>query len=199
MEPESDAEVIGRSVEDPASFAAVFDRYAGVLYRFLVRRVGPDSVDGLLGETFRIAYERRATFDTTRPNARPWLYGIATNVLARHRRAEARRLRATARLAAARSLDDDHADRVAAAVDARELWPRVVDAVADLPEGERDVLLLFAWEELSYEEIASALDVPVGTVRSRLNRARKRIRELMTANGEQRLSARPADRSIIDS
>ena len=117
---------------------------------------------------------------------RPWLYGIATNLLAHHRRTEARRISATARLLTGR-LDHhvDATDQVVERLDAEELWPHVAEAVAALPEGERDALLLYVWEELSYDEIASALDVPVGTVRSRLNRARQNLRELRASIGRQ--------------
>lgn len=185
----TDAEVIAASLDAPARFGTVYDRHAGALFRFLVRRVGRDTADPLLGDVFRIAFERRASFDTAYAGARPWLYGIATNVLAKHRRTEARRLRATAELAATRvpmATRADAADDIAAAVDAATIWPSVVDAVAALPDGERDALLLYAWEDLSYDEIAAALEIPVGTVRSRLNRARGRLRELDSTRGEQR-------------
>jgi RNA polymerase sigma factor (sigma-70 family) len=183
-----DADVIATSLDDPARFGVVFDRHATGVFRFLVRRVGVDDAEALLGEVFRIAFEKRATYDCRRPSARPWLYGIATNLLARHRRSEARRVRATARVLAQHAATGaavDPADSVGDAIDARALWLRVGDAVAELPEVERDVLLLFVWEELSYDEIATALDVPVGTVRSRLNRARGRLRELRSSNGRE--------------
>jgi RNA polymerase sigma factor (sigma-70 family) len=182
----SDADVIATSLEEPARFGAVFDRHATRVFRFLVRRVGVDDAEALLGDVFRIAFEKRATYDCRRPCARPWLYGIATNLLARHRRSEARRVRATARALAqhvAAGTAVDPAEGVDEALDARALWLRVGDAVAELPETERDVMLLFVWEELSYDEIATALNVPVGTVRSRLNRARGRLRELRSSNG----------------
>ena len=185
----SDAEVIAASLDAPSVFGTVYDRHAGALFRFLVRRVGHDNADPLLGDVFRIAFERRATFDCSYASARPWLYGIATNVLAKHRRTEARRLRATAELAASRATStprDDASDDIADAVDAATLWPSVADAIAALPDGERDALLLYVWEDLSYDEIAAALAIPVGTVRSRLNRARARLRELDSARGEQR-------------
>jgi RNA polymerase sigma-70 factor (ECF subfamily) len=185
MAAEPDAEVIAASLEEPARFGAVFDRHATVVFRYLVRRVGVDEADAVLGEVFRVAFEKRATYDTTRADARPWLYGIATNLLARHRRSEARRIRATARLLARQRPADDPADQVVGTLDARELWPHVAEAVAALPEEERDALLLYAWEELSYEEIADALGVPMGTVRSRLNRARGRLRELRTTIGRE--------------
>jgi RNA polymerase sigma-70 factor (ECF subfamily) len=184
VEEPADAEVIGASLEDPRRFALLFDRHAGVVFRFLVRRVGRDTADELLGETFRIGFERRATFDRERPSARPWLYGIATNLVAKHRRTEARRLRATAQLVA-EGPAEVLADTVIAAADAKDLWPGVARAIAELPDGERDALLLYAWEELTYEEIALALGIPVGTVRSRLNRARSRLRELVEPAGEQ--------------
>jgi RNA polymerase sigma factor (sigma-70 family) len=185
MAPESDAGVIAASLQEPGRFGAMFDRHATVVFRYLVRRVGVDDADGLLGEVFRVAFEKRATYDTARENARPWLYGIATNLLARHRRDEARRIRATARLLARQRPADDPTEQVVGTLDARELWPRVAEAVAALPEEERDALLLYAWEELSYDEIADALGVPVGTVRSRLNRARVRLRELGTTIGRE--------------
>jgi RNA polymerase sigma-70 factor (ECF subfamily) len=181
----SDAAVIAASVDDPARFGAIFDRHASVLHRYFVRRIGPDEAEAMVGDVFRIAFEKRRTYDTERPTARPWLYGIATNLLAKHRRTEARRLHATARLAARRLPTDDLADRVSATVDAAGRWQRVADAVTSLPEPERDALVLHVWEGLSYEEVATALGVPVGTVRSRLNRARGRLRELDGASGGQ--------------
>lgn len=174
----SDATAIDASLTDPAAFAAIFDRHASSIHRFLARRVEPADAEGLLGEVFRVAFERRGSFDTAHASARPWLYGIATNLIARHRRSEARRLRAMASLAA-RRVDSDGdlvGDRAAATVDADESWTRLVDAVNELPDGERHALLLYAWEELSYEDVASALGVPIGTVRSRINRARNRLR-----------------------
>jgi DNA-directed RNA polymerase specialized sigma24 family protein len=133
MEEESDAALIARSIAEPVSFAQLFDRHAAVLQRFLVRRVGADAADGLVGETFRIAFETRGRYDTARPAALPWLYGIATHLIGKHRRAEARRLRATAALAAQRMPDGDAGERVGADLDARRLFARVADAIAELP------------------------------------------------------------------
>src|SRR5437763_9173128 len=98
MDSVPDAEVIAASLDAPARFGVLFDRHATILFRYLVRRVGPDEADNLLGEVFRVAFERRQSFDVERRDARPWLYGIATRLLARHRRTEARRITATARL-----------------------------------------------------------------------------------------------------
>jgi RNA polymerase sigma-70 factor (ECF subfamily) len=180
---DTDAAAIAASIGEPARFGVVFERHATVLFRYFVRRVGVDAAGELLGELFRVAFERRSTYDTEREDARPWLYGIATRLLARHRRSEARRIAAIARLLAGRVTAGDVEERVASMVDASELWPAMAVAIERLPDVERDVLLLRVWEELSYEEIAAALDVPVGTVRSRLNRARSRLRELEPVRG----------------
>jgi RNA polymerase sigma-70 factor (ECF subfamily) len=139
----------------------------------------------MVGDIFRIAFERRSTYDLERPTARPWLYGIATNLVARQRRGEARRLRAVARLAAQRVPATDLADRVSVEVDAAAVWPRVVEAVTALPEPERDALILHVWEGLSYDDVAGALGVPIGTVRSRLHRARERLRDLDDCSPER--------------
>lgn len=184
MDDSTDAAVIAASLTDAGCFAELFDRHARVIFRYLVRRVGPEA-DDLVGEVFRIAFERRETYDLCRPDARPWLYGIATRLVARHRRSEARRLRAVARFAARRYSADDMADRVVAAADALGDWARVAQAATDLPEGERDTLLLYVWEDLSYQEIALALDVPIGTVRSRINRARTHLKGIAPAAPER--------------
>jgi RNA polymerase sigma-70 factor (ECF subfamily) len=185
VDDESDADVIEASLQEPAQFGVLFDRHVTVLHRYLVRRLGPDEAEAMVGDIFRIAFERRATYDLSRPAARPWLYGIATNLVAKHRRGEARRLRAVARLAAQRLPPTDIGDRVAVEVDAADAWPRVVDAVATLPEPERDALMLHVWEGLGYEDVADALGVPIGTVRSRLHRARQRLRELAAASARE--------------
>ncbi len=186
MSPPSDAEVIGRSRADPEAFGLIYDRHAATLLRFLGRRAGATVAEGLVGELFRIAFERRKTFDGSRASALPWLYGIGSNLLLKHRRTEARRLRASARMAG------EAPDRWtrAAALDARLLFPRAANAIEALPDGEREALLLFAWEDLSYQSLAEALELPIGTVRSRLNRARAHLRELLEPTGERRVKPR---------
>lgn len=189
MELRSDAEVIACSLTSPAAFGELFDRYATTMFRYFVRRVGPVEADSLLGDLFRIAFEKRAVFDTERAEARPWLYGIASNLLARHRQSEARRLDATARLVNTSMPVSDVFSDADTRLDASRLWAGVAAAIATLPPGERDALLLYAWEEMPYDQIAMALDVPVGTVRSRLNRARGRLRELVGENEEEHSAA----------
>jgi RNA polymerase sigma factor (sigma-70 family) len=185
MSSPSDAEVIGRSLGEPQAFGLIYDRHAGTVLRFLGRRVGADVAEGLVGELFRIAFERRKAFNPSRPSALPWLYGIGANLLLKHRRGEARRLRASARIAAAGEAADRRTS--AGALDARLLFPRVADAIEALPDGEREALMLFAWEDLSYQSLAEALELPIGTVRSRLNRARARLRELLEPKGKNRM------------
>jgi RNA polymerase sigma-70 factor (ECF subfamily) len=187
MSPPSDAEVIGRSLGEPEAFGLIYDRHATTVLRFLGRRTGARVAEGLVGELFRVAFERRKTFDGSRGSALPWLYGIGSNLLLKHRRAEARRLRASAQMAAGEAADRRAS---AAALDARLLFPRVADAIEALPEGEREALLLFAWEDLSYQSVAEALELPIGTVRSRLNRARARLRELLEPKGKSRVRSR---------
>ena len=184
----TDAEVIGRSLDEPEAFGLIYDRHAATVLRFLGRRVGAEVAEGLVGELFRIAFERRKTFDASRVSALPWLYGIGSNLLLKHRRGEARRLRASARMAAAGEAADRRAS--ATALNARLLFPRVADAIEALPDGEREALLLFAWEDLSYQSVAEALELPIGTVRSRLNRARAHLRELLEPGGENRVRSR---------
>ena len=188
MSSPSDAEVIGRSLDEPEAFGLIYDRHAAPLLRFLGRRAGAKVAEGLVGELFRIAFERRKTFDASRASALPWLYGIGANLLLKHRRAEARWLRASARMGAGLGAADGRAS--AAALDARLLFLRVADAIEALPDEEREALLLFVWEELSYQSVAEALELPIGTVRSRLNRARARLRELLEPKGKRRMRSR---------
>ena len=184
----SDAEVIGRSLGEPEAFGEIYDRHAAAVLRFLGRRVGAKVAEGLVGELFRIAFERRKAFDPSRGSALPWLYGIGSNLLLKHRRGEARRLRANARMVASSPAADRRSS--AAALDARVLFPRVAEAIEALPDDERAALLLFAWEELPYQSVAEALELPIGTVRSRLNRARARLRELLEPKGKVRVRSR---------
>src|SRR3954454_16001405 len=118
VETGSEGEVTAASLREPARFGAIFDRHATVLHRYLVRRIGPDEAEAIVGDVFRIAFEKRHSYDLTRRTARPWLYGIATNLVAKRHRGEARRLHAVARLAARRLAPEDLADCVSADVDA---------------------------------------------------------------------------------
>ncbi|MFD1931096.1 MULTISPECIES: RNA polymerase sigma factor [Nonomuraea] len=170
-----DAELIRRSHDDPEQFATLFDRYVRQIHRYVARRLGTQVADDIAAETFLIAFRRRAAYDVTQPLARPWLYGIATTLMARHRRDEERFLRALSRTGMD-PLPEPMADTVIGRVAAQEEDRRIAGALAGLSQGDRDVLLLVAWEDLAYEEVAQALGVPIGTVRSRLHRARRKTR-----------------------
>src|SRR5260370_10812252 len=141
VNPPSDAEVMGRWLDEPEAFGLVYDRHAATVLRFLGRRVGAEAAEGLLGELFRIAFERRKTFDAARANALPWLYGIGSNLLLKHRRAEARPLPPSAPMGAACPPADRRTS--APASDPRVRLPRVADAIDSLPDSEREALLLF--------------------------------------------------------
>jgi RNA polymerase sigma factor (sigma-70 family) len=180
----SDADVIAASLRVPAGFASVFDRYFDAIYVYLRRRVGPEIAEDLAAQTFEEAFRLRGRFDERRPSARPWLYGIATNLLRNHTRRERRQ-----RLAHMRAWGDrpvsDGADATVSRVDAATRAGAVARALATLPDTERDALLLLAWGDLTYGEIAEALGVPIGTVRSRLSRGRTKLRELLGADGQE--------------
>jgi RNA polymerase sigma factor (sigma-70 family) len=169
-----DALVVQRSWTDPEAFAELFDRHADAIHRYTAWRVGRDVADDLLAETFTVAFQHRRRYDLRREDALPWLYGIATNLVSHHRRSEARRLRAMSRELPPAGAEP-MADRVASQLTARAACREVAGALAAMPARHRDVVLLYAWAELDYEQIADALGVPVGTVRSRLARARRRL------------------------
>jgi RNA polymerase sigma-70 factor (ECF subfamily) len=166
-------------------FAALFDRHAAAVHRYLARRVGRVIADDLLAQTFLVAFERRTRYDRSRPDARPWLYGIATNLLRRHHRDEVRQYQAWARTGVDPVLVECPADRIADRVDADARSAPLAAALAALRPADREVLLLFAWGELSYAEIADALGIPVGTVRSRLSRARAAVRTALSGGDPQ--------------
>ncbi|MEV0585923.1 RNA polymerase sigma factor [Nonomuraea sp. NPDC050310] len=186
----ADAELIGRSLTEPEAFARLFDRHADELFRYAARRLGGELAEDVVGEVFLTAFRRRADYDRAREDARPWLYGIATRVIAQHRRAERRRTRALARLAADRPGGSEAAfdERSAERVSAQQLQPRLARALTRLNAAERDLLLLLAWADLSYEDAALALAVPVGTVRSRLHRLRAKVRRDLGPFVEERHS-----------
>lgn len=173
----ADSDAILASRTRPAEFAAIFDRHFDAVHAYLQRRIGRDVADELAAETFMLAFDGRARYDSARPDARPWLFGIATNLLHRHRRQELRQLRAYARSANDPVLDAF--DGVDARIDASSIRCELVDALARVPAEELDALLLFAWADLSYAEIGAALDIPVGTVRSRISRARAHLRDAL--------------------
>nr|BFE70025.1 RNA polymerase sigma factor [Actinoplanes digitatis] len=158
---DTDAAVIRASLADPDRFAAIYDRYAAMLYRYAYQRVGPEIADDVVAETFLAAFRGRASYDLDRQDARPWLFGIVTRELAAHHRRERARYRAMAR-STHETVQDGPADQVAARVVADAARGPLAAALAELAPGDRDVLLLVAWGQLSYDEVADSLNIPPG-------------------------------------
>jgi len=177
---ETDGVLIERSARGrPDAFVEVVRRHEVAVHAFLARRAGRQAADDLLGEVWVRAFGGRAGFDTGHDDARPWLYGIARNVLRAHWRAA----RPAGQAAIAEAVDpwDDVIDRLdsAAAARTREL----ACAVQKLPPEEREVLLLVAWEQLTPAQAALVLGIPPGTARSRLHRARAALRPVLAREG----------------
>jgi RNA polymerase sigma factor (sigma-70 family) len=174
-----DVAVLAESLSQPEWFGRIYDRHFPDIYRYIASRLGPDDADDLAAETFIDAFRRRASFDSSRGGVRQWLFGIATRLVAQHRRAEARRYRALARTPPEPD-PGGYDDWVVARVSAQARQP-LLRALAGLSDDDRDVLLLIALGGLSYEEVAAALSIPPGTVASRLNRARRKVRGVLGA------------------
>lgn len=174
----TDGTVIELSWEVPERFSEIFDRHFVSIFTFCARRVGPVLAEDIVNETFCVAFDHRRRYDTReRPNARPWLMGIATNVMRHEFRRQLREKRAVDRI----SVEDTHPEHDVSIVDnfaVAERIERVRAALAKLPNQELEALLLSALELRTYEQIAEVLQVPVGTVRSRIHRARKHLNEL---------------------
>ncbi|MEV6521668.1 sigma-70 family RNA polymerase sigma factor [Longispora sp. NPDC051575] len=162
--------------EDPEGFAVVFDRHYPAIHGYASRRLGPDLADDVAAETFLRAFDQWERYDVSQHSARPWLYGIASNLISGHQRAEARRYRALARSAGAEVEAPADLD---GRLDAQAVRARLAEALAGIAPSDLEVLLLIAWAELSGEETARALGIPAGTVRSRLHRARTRLRDAL--------------------
>lgn len=169
----TDGEIFQRSIRDPEAFREIFERHAKVVLAYARGRLGPTTGDEVLAETFLTAFERRSRFDTTYVSARPWLFGIATNMIRHHLREEQDYLRALGKVAPDRPeypIED-------ARLDAQRMRPQLIESMMSLSQEERDTFLLLALGDLTYDEIAHALGIPIGTVRSRIHRTRARLRE----------------------
>jgi RNA polymerase sigma factor (sigma-70 family) len=191
----TDSDIIRASALEPRAFGELFQRHARTIFRYTASRTNSEIANDLMAETFLIAFERRATFDHTWSEASPWLLGIATNLIRKHRTAEFKSFRAWERMIDPRAgiaAGSDAADRAEAAVAVKGM----VREIRALSSDDRDTLLLFAWADLSYEEIAIAMNAPIGTVKSRLNRARQTLKTAEAAErsrtGENDGRTRPA-------
>ncbi len=178
-ESPTDMDIVAGFRRDPERFTEVHDRYFRDIYRYVAGRLDVHVAEDIAAETFCLAFGQRDRFDPQRGSGlRAWLFGIATNLVAQHRRKEARRYKALARSGADRAAGS-HEDRVLTEVTAGSMRPRLAKALAALSPGERDVVLLVALAELTYDEVAEALGISQGTVGSRLSRARKKLHEVI--------------------
>lgn len=164
------------------SFEEAFEGEFASLHRYVRRRVGASAADDLAAQTFATAYANWERFDSSRA-VRPWLYGIAANLVRHYWRAERQMLRAYARSGADPVLIGD--EEIVERVDADAHRRALAAALAELRPHDREILLLHAWVELSDTEIAAALSMPVGTVKSRLHRTRKRLRNRLDRDGQR--------------
>lgn len=160
---------------DPDAFSWTFDEYSDLVYNVAFRRTGSwDAAEEIVANVFFEAWRQRATVNIHEGSIRPWLLGVALNLISRYWRQTDRKRRASLKLVS--EVAHDHAVEVAERVDAEETMRRILDSLDRIPEEHRVVVQLWAWEELSYDEIAAVLDIPVGTVKSRLHRARDALR-----------------------
>ncbi len=171
----TDGELIRRSIDDPLLFEGVFDRHYDQIFRYVVRRVGAADGPDIAADVFVVAFEQRTRFWADQESAAPWLFGIAANLAKRHARSQARRNRAYLKAAQPHN-PDSTADRIVDRVDAEAQAGALNQAMGSLRSRDREVLLLVALSDLSYQEVAQALNIPVGTVRSCLSRTRARLR-----------------------
>jgi RNA polymerase sigma factor (sigma-70 family) len=174
----ADGQVIAASLTEPERFGRIFERHFDAIHRYAARRVGTALADDLTAHTFTVAFERRHSFDAASDTARPWLYGIATNLIRNHHRTERRLLATLSRLGHDIAGVSAGADRSA---ERGPVDPHLAKALRRLRPEQRDVLLLHCWADLTHTEIASALGIAPGTVASRLSRARHRIRAAIEA------------------
>jgi len=175
----TDAEIITASLETPAEFGQIFHRHYQAVYRYVARRrQRHDDAADVAADIFLRAFRIRHRYDATRPNCLPWLYGIAQNVVGDR----LRRVRREQRVYLAQpGIEEaiDHSTESDQRTVAQQISRRLNTALGRLSKKDRETLLLFALEGLTYGEIAQTLGIPVGTVGSRIARARRRILELI--------------------
>lgn len=169
----SDGDLITGSLEDPPVFEQLVTTLGPRVHAYLARRV-PQHADDLLAEVWLAAFHGRRSYDPARAEVAAWIFGITRNVLSGHFRT---RQRLAGRSQAPQQTDVDEWDVVDQRLDAIGMAPVLREALASLPPDEREMLLLIAWEQLTPTEAAAVLDIPAGTARSRLHRARTRITE----------------------
>ena len=175
---------------DAAAFGTLFERHGGRIYNYCFRRSGDWALaEDLTSATFLLAWRSRRRDPLRAESALPLLYGIATNVLRNQRRSLKRGREAFGRLPLPRVEEPDFAEEATARVDDQAAMRELLRLFSRLPRREQDVIALGEWSGLSYEDTALALGIPIGTVRSRLARGRRRLRELAAATGPEQDSS----------
>lgn len=169
-----DSRIVAASLDDPEAFGELFHRHSPRLNAYIRRRLGPALADDVVSETFATAFRRREHYDG-RTEFSAWLWGIASKLIARHHRQETRMYRAFARTGVDPA-EADVAERAGNRAHAAALAPLLASALASLSAQDRNALLLLAWGEMSYSEIATTLELPVGTVKAKIHRARVKLR-----------------------
>lgn len=168
------------------AFGELFERHAGRIYNYCFRRTGDWMLaEDLTSATFLLAWRSRGRAPLQAESALPLLYGIATNALRNQRRSLRRRREALARLPLERADEPDFSDDAPTRLDDQAAMRQLLRVFTRLPRREQDVIALCDWSGLSYEDAAVALDIPIGTVRSRLARGRRRLRELASTSGPE--------------
>lgn len=177
VEGRSDAEIVEASLSDPSEFRHIYARHYEKVFGFVARRIGVNDAADTTADVFLRALSIRGRYDTARPDSLPWLYGIAANIVGDRLRRSGRGQRvylAVIEIDVSAEVSDADDRMVAARVGAR-----LNAALGELSSRDRETLLLFALEGLTYAEIGQVLGIPAGTVGSRISRARRRILELI--------------------
>jgi RNA polymerase sigma-70 factor, ECF subfamily len=169
---ETDRELLN----SPAGFGTLFERHGRAIYNYCFRRTADwSAAEDLTSIVFLETWRKRSAVRLQGETVLPWLYGVATNVMRNRSRSLRRHRAALERLP--HGHEADFADDVADRIDDEQQMRAILETFHTLPKRDQDVLALCVWSELSYEEASVALDVPIGTVRSRLSRARARLHD----------------------
>jgi RNA polymerase sigma factor (sigma-70 family) len=177
---------------DPDAFGELFDGHARAVHSLAFRLTGNrQEAEEIVSLAFLEAWRLRDRVDPDGESLRPWLLGITVNVARNFTRAARRHQAAMARVPDA-GVVPDFADEVASRLDDAARLTAVRAAFSRLRPDEQDVVALCVWSGLDYAQAAAALEVPVGTVRSRLSRGRQKLREMASPYGGRGTFAEPA-------
>ncbi|WP_433235158.1 RNA polymerase sigma factor [Streptosporangium sp. CA-135522] len=194
---DTDLELWSRATAgDGEAFGALFDRHARSVYNHCFRRTADwSAAEDLTSVVFLEAWRRRRQVRISSDSLLPWLLGVANNALRNRSRSLRRHQAAIGRLPSMNSVLDP-AEEVAGRIDDERQMHDILTVVNRLPSADREVLTLCVWSGLSYEDAAVALNIPVGTVRSRLSRARARMKKLSGAELESESGHRRSERHM---